>query len=67
MTIEAAGGSGNRPDFKVGDRVVYDFKLGFEVGEADLLEEDAEFIFYFFGFVEEIELVSLVIRENAGN
>ena len=67
MSIETAGGSGDRSDFEIGDRMIDDFKIGLEVGIVDLLEEDIEFIFDLFGLVEEIKLISFFLGEGVVN
>lgn len=65
MAVHAAGGAGDWPDFEVGDGVVDDLEVGFEVGVGDLLEEDGEFVFDLLGVVEEVELVLLVGGQQA--
>lgn len=39
--------------------MVNDFEVGFEVFVLDLLEENFELVFDFFGFVEKVELFTL--------
>ena len=41
--------------------MVDDFKVGLEVGVCDLLEEDSEFVFDFLGFMEEVELILVLL------
>lgn len=64
MSVEAAGRSGDWAHFEVGDGVVDDVEVGFEVGVVGLLEEEGEFVFDFFGLVEEVELIALVVGEH---
>lgn len=65
MSVHAAGGAGNRLDFEVGDRMVHDFKICFKVAVAYLLEEHLKFGLDLLSLVEEIELVSLLLTQDA--
>ena len=63
MSIHAAGCSSNRPDFKIGNRMINNFQIGFEVIIVYLLEEGGQIDFDFFGLMKEIELISIVLRQ----
>lgn len=61
MPIHATRRARDWSNFEVGDRMVDDFKVGLEVGVCDLLEEDSEFVFDFLGFMEEVELILVLL------
>ena len=44
--------------------MIHNLEICLEVGVADLLEEDVEFSFDFFGEAEEIELILLFLRKK---
>ena len=59
MSIHAGRGSGNGLYLKVRYGMVDDFEVGLKVFVVNLLEIDFEFVFDLFGFMEEVELLSL--------
>ena len=64
MSVHAGRGASDWADLEVGDGMIDDFEVGFEVGVGDLLEEDAELVLDFLGLVEEVELVLVLFREK---
>ena len=67
MAEHAAGWSGDGFDFEVGDGVIHNIKCGLIIGECDLLKEQCQFSFDLFGFVEEVELVLLLLGDEFGH
>lgn len=65
MSVHAAGGTGDRLDLEVGDWMIHDLKVGFKVGVAYLLEENLKLGLDLLCLVEEIELVFLLLAQDA--
>ena len=45
--------------------MIDDVKSGLKIFEGDLLEENIELVFYFFGFMKEVELFLLFLGEKS--
>jgi hypothetical protein len=65
MSIHAAGGPGNRSYLEAGNRMIGHFQIGFKITVANLLEEDSQFSLDLLSEMEEVELITLPLGQDA--